>query len=278
MGPSARGKNGHQKARGRTLAARGAFAAAAALLLAGLAVPPLFLWYYEGPRTHRGEDGLLYTYMMHGGEKSIEVSGVSTDTDPTHSQVQAAAELLRETHEQAAANQDYDRAASTGGFTVSNAAILDRPDARFVHLWNPSNMQDDAILDPARPESLIFNNTEHGMHLVGVMYVAPPGTHGPQPGGALTRWHFHPVVEFCMDEFGVPVTKAENGTDGGCPPGMVHGPTPEMLHVWLVDNPNGAFSHMMALDHDHHEGTTEDEDNVYEEFLRRTVLWVRDRF
>jgi hypothetical protein len=33
---------------------------------------------------------------------------------------------------------------------------------------------------------------------------------------------------------------------GNCPPGTVFmGKTPEMMHVWVVDNPNGVFSDEM---------------------------------
>jgi hypothetical protein len=242
-----------------------------------LAVPPVFFWWYEGPRTSRDDDDLWHTYMMHGGEKSIEVSRVAPQTDPTRTEVEASATLLASTVAQSPPYQDYAWATTEGGFAVSNAAVLGRPDARFYHVWNPDYMRDQHVLDPTRPESLIYHNSEHGMHLVGVMYVAPPGTHGPQPGGALTRWHYHPVVEFCMDDDGVPTTMAENGTRGGCPPDMTHGPTPEMMHVWLVDNPHGVFAHMMALEHDHH-ATGEPERNVYQEFAHRAVLWIRNRF
>jgi hypothetical protein len=69
------------------------------------------------------------------------------------------------------------------------------------------------VLDPARPEGLLYGRTDHhGLVLIGAFYLMEPGEHGPQPGGCLTTWHTH------------------NGN------GI------EMLHVWTVDMPGGPFA------------------------------------
>jgi len=242
---------------------------------AAIAVPPLFLRYYDGPRHFRTAEGLWAVAMRHDGEQSIEVSSLPPGAAPTRSQLAAAWELQSRSAAAAAAWQDYDFASTTGGFSVSNAMVLHRPEADFYHLFSPANMTDGVVLDPSRPESLVYAHVGSGFQLVGVMFMARPGEHGTQLGGPLTRWHYHPVVEFCMDSAGVPTVEAARGVDGGCPTGQFNGPTPEMLHVWLIDNPRGVFAHQMAMPDDHAamHGTPP---NPYREFGRRVRLKIRD--
>lgn len=206
---------------------------------------PGFLMAHEGGfELRQSADGLWETRMLHG-EPTVEVSGYEVGSDPTTSQLAAATDLVHRTREAAVRWSDYD-AARESGFTVSNLEILGR-DSRFMHLFHPANMSDGMTLDPEAPESLVYFMRSASPRLVGVMYMAPLGKHGPQVGGPLTRWHYHPSVEFCMDEVGVPTVRAENGNRGGCPEGEANGPTNEMMHVWLADNPWGVFSHRMEL-------------------------------
>lgn len=248
-----------------------------AIVLVALVIPPIYFWYRDGPRAQRTSDGLYGTYMRHGGESTVELSRVPPDKEPTTTELESASRLLDETVRDAKQFGDYRWATTAGGFTVSNAAILGRPHARYYHVWNPAHMMDGRSLDPSRPEALVYLNTDdrgQEMRLIGVMYTMPPGMHGPQPGGRLTRWHYHPAVEFCMDSLGIPRTRATRGTDGGCPPAMVNGPTPEMMHVWLVDNPYGAFAHQMALPG---ERAGHESGNVYAQFARRGWSFISQR-
>ncbi|MFN2399918.1 MAG: hypothetical protein ABR543_14965 [Gemmatimonadaceae bacterium] len=196
----------------------------------------------------------------------------------------AAERLVDETTLQAKRFSDYHRVRAAEGFTVSGTEILDKPDADFHHVFNPDYMADGRTLDPSRPESLIFIRSGNTMELAGVMFMMPIGTHGPQPGGPLTRWHYHPVVNFCMDSDGLPRVRAERAERGGCPVGMSNGPTPEMMHVWLVENRYGAFAHHMdvashddAASHAHAAPRVPSGANPYREFVRRTNLWVNKR-
>jgi hypothetical protein len=244
------------------------------LLVTAAAVPPVFFWWVEGPRTRESE-GRWETYMKHGAEISIEISDFSPTAEPTVKQVMSAAKLLDDTRREASRFADFRSAVSIEGFTVSNAEVLDNRDAQFYHVFNPANAGDEKTLDASRPESLIYHHSEHGMHLVGVMYMTAR-VKAPQPGGRLTRWHYHPRTEFCMDTLGIPKVKA--GKSGSCPAGLANGPTPLMMHVWLADNPHGAFAHQMALE-DHHgamHGNAHAGKNPYREFGRRGVLRVKE--
>lgn len=192
----------------------------------------------------RRADGWL-ELSMHRLDK--ELTKYQLDVSPTIDQLLAAADLYTRTRQAAEKFQDYERTRTALGFTVSNAEILGRPQAEFIHLINPEYMRSEAILDPEHPESLVFQKRPNGYRLVGYMYMMPPGQHGPQIGGAITRWHYHKTVEFCMDKDGIPTEVAKNNQ---CPAGQFFGPTPEMMHVWLVNTPFGVFSHMMELEPD----------------------------
>jgi hypothetical protein len=245
-----------------------------AFVVLALAVPPIALWYYDGPREGRTPDGLYSVFMRHEGEVALELSTLPPSADPTISQIRNATALLNGALAAQSRFQDFQWTTTTGGYTVSNVTILGRPHARFYHVWNPEYMTDSVSTDPQRPEALVYYNPGMGRakQLVGMMFSSRPGEHGAQPGGNLTRWHLHRVVEFCQDSDGIPKTAAARGMKGGCPAGMTNGPTPEMLHVWLVDNPFGAFSHQMALPREHHAG--HDAGNVYAAFATRGLRFV----
>ncbi|MFI6322707.1 hypothetical protein ACIBG8_34565 [Nonomuraea sp. NPDC050556] len=111
-----------------------------------------------------------------------------------------------------------------------------------VHMTNMPWIIDDGELDPTRPESLVFyRKPQGGDILLGAMFIMPPGRPGPAVGGSLTHWHAH--NDLCGATKGVVQIKA----DGTCPSGSTKMPmTPEMLHVWVVDYPDGPFGDATA--------------------------------
>lgn len=112
---------------------------------------------------------------------------------------------------------------------------------RAAHFHNETYDRDGELLDPARPEDLMYLKAADGrLTLIGVMYLAPAGE-GPRPGGPLTNWHTHP--DLCASEEGVTVIEPS----GACPPGTAP-ITAEMLHVWLVENPDGPFADRLPAD------------------------------
>jgi hypothetical protein len=71
------------------------------------------------------------------------------------------------------------------------------------------------------------------------MFMAEPGTTGPQIGGCLTQWHDH--TNLCLADRGgamVGVVDAQ----GNCPAGSSNRETGEMLHVWDLPLAGGPFS------------------------------------
>ena len=114
---------------------------------------------------------------------------------------------------------------------------------RFLHVPNPSWRADGRVLDPARPETLVYwNGPGDRLTLVGVMYTAARGSRGPAVGGPITRWHDH---ESCRD----PGTRAKLGrpVDGVCPDGQVYRRSGEMMHVWFTDDLATAFARRAPL-------------------------------
>ena len=134
-----------------------------------------------------------------------------------------------------------------------------------IHWYHPDYLTDGRVLDPSRPEFLVFvdprrsprnirsDETEAVLatrRVVGAMFWMPEATgHGPQPGGPLTVWHFHEWAPafMCGTETGFPTATPIEQT---CPTGVPIPRSAEMLHVWGVTTPGGRFStDMNFLEH-----------------------------
>lgn len=161
--------------------------------------------------------------------------------EPTPEQRKAADDMVRRCYESAERHgwYDYDKA-TADGFRLK---VSDD-----THYNNIDFLFDDRVLDPDRPEYLMFYDRPGGggKILAGFMFVPRNNTEeGPQFGGNLTRWHYHTwgspicLVKGILDT-GAPV-------DGKCAAGVPSYRSPEMLHVWLLDHPQGHFSTGMYL-------------------------------
>ncbi len=107
-----------------------------------------------------------------------------------------------------------------------------------VHIENQQYKSDGRVLDPERPETLVYAIEGGRATLLGVVYVMErAGVPAPQPGGPITRWHAHNIcLTLLPPGFGI-VTPF-----GNCPALSLNVTTPEMMHVWVVDNPQGPFA------------------------------------
>jgi hypothetical protein len=130
----------------------------------------------------------------------------------TAQQQAAAADLLARTQAATAAYADIN-AAKAAGFDVDAslarteqflpryAQWLQAVDAGqmprkmpMLHVANRANLHDSKVLDPAAPEVLMYEyQGNNAWKLVGVMYLANDSyPHAPpDPGGPITRWHYH---------------------------------------------------------------------------------------
>jgi uncharacterized membrane protein len=107
---------------------------------------------------------------------------------------------------------------------------------------------DDKILDPDRPEFLMYRQTPRGNLLVGIMFFTRTlEERGPQPGGSLAAWHFHPwgTRGYCAEKGILPIGRPDSL--GHCAQGEHVTRSAEMLHVWFVDHPLGPFADAMLF-------------------------------
>ena len=107
---------------------------------------------------------------------------------------------------------------------------------------------DDKILDPDRPEFLMYRDTPRGKLLVGFMFFTRTlEERGPQPGGSLTPWHFHPWNGrgYCAERGILPMSRPD--AQGRCQQGERVSRSAEMLHVWFVEHPLGPYADAMLF-------------------------------
>lgn len=177
--------------------------------------------------------------------------------EATPEQRQAAADFI-ERCERAAVEMNWE------SFETATAAGFELLDRR--HYYNEEYILDDRILDPERPEHLMYYDAPEGKRLVGYMfYVRSLTEEGPQFGGPLTIWHYH-VWNFtaCHPHGVMPLgPQRPLGDHRPCPPDTVPSRrSPEMLHVWLVDRPQGPYSTSMFIHPDQVQKALEKRDRV----------------
>jgi hypothetical protein len=163
----------------------------------------------------------------------------------TPEQIAAADDLRRASHRAAAQHGWYD-------FDNGRAAGYELMFSDEVHYVNREFAFDDAVLDPQRPEFLMYYDTAYGKRLVGFMfYVARLRDRGEQIGGPLTTWHFHVWNSPQCLVKGLLAVAVPNRS-GECMPGrgLPLLRSPEMLHVCLIDHPEGPFATRMRIDPD----------------------------
>lgn len=169
-----------------------------------------------------------------------EVSSYLPDSEPTAQQRQAADDLVDRSFEAAAKNGWFDaNKGAVDGYALMYGDV--------THYVNEEYMLDDAVLDPERPEVLMYYETPEGRKLVGFMFVTNETlAQGPQIGGPLTVWHYHMLsLDACYLGGVLVVGQPANGecARGSTMPGR----GPEMIHVWLIDHPQGDFGSQMSI-------------------------------
>jgi hypothetical protein len=91
----------------------------------------------------------------------------------------------------------------------------------IAHYVDPAAARDGRVLDPSRPEGLVYYAAGEGDPvLLGAFFVAPPGEPVPDAAGGIVVWHSHDPA--CAGFFATP--------DQPCTD------TRRMLHVWTADH------------------------------------------
>jgi hypothetical protein len=163
----------------------------------------------------------------HAGAVLQPVNAVATPD-----QVLAAQALLAQTRAAIAPFRDPAMAIAAG-YQPAPASDADR----LEHWSNKANA--GVILDPGRPQDLVYLQTPQGLLLMGAMFQMPRiGQWGPDPGGPLMQWHQHEGI--CFSPAGSEFAFATPFWT--CPLGSISVTPPPMLHVWIVENPLGPFA------------------------------------
>jgi hypothetical protein len=109
------------------------------------------------------------------------------------------------------------------------------------HLVSQAFMDDDSLLDPDRPESLVYNTEGGKRELVAAMYMTKRGVplaDVPKLGGKLMQWHVHDNL--CYNSQGR--VSGLTNSKGECPKGLVKPVETPMIHVWITKHPCGPFA------------------------------------
>jgi len=115
----------------------------------------------------------------------------------------------------------------------------------FEHYINWSLIDDDDILDPNKPESIVYQVGPGGQRtLVAAMFITPRNVTVEDPpdfGGALVQWHAH--NNLCYG--GIPNQlriMAVVPYPQPCPGNTFRDHLSPMIHVWIVPNECGPFA------------------------------------
>lgn len=240
----------------RQLAGRPLLAGAAAVVVASLAVPGMFAagshahesGHTDGAAAHADDGAAHDDGAVHDDDAPVEVASAVPPKpyDPTLPidlggvegvtlQQQARAEnLLAITITRLPKFADP-AVAETMGFVSIGDGFLGHE-----HYLNAANMNDDKILDPDFPESLVYDTTVTPKRLAAAMFMLNPGdtlADVPELGGKLTQWHVHDNLCFS----GARVAGLTD-PEGNCAPGLTKGAVTPMIHVWIEPHVCGPFA------------------------------------
>ena len=169
------------------------------------------------------------------------------DSSVTTEQRAAAEKLLRDTVSGLWQWTDPDKVYAAGFRSINDGVT------GTEHLVNWNWIQDDVVLDPNHPESLVYRVTPNGRVLEAAMYMAPAGTPDsevPDVGGTLTQWHIHNNLCYSpvqmVDGFPQRTVVGITG-DGRCIGGEFLSPHAPMLHVWVVPHQCGPFASLEGI-------------------------------
>jgi hypothetical protein len=119
----------------------------------------------------------------------------------------------------------------------------------YEHFINNEYRADGEVLNPNRPESLVYQLNRYGeRQLVAAMFMAEPGTTldtVPELGGPLTQWHIHDNL--CFTPGDSPRVAGLTDAAGNCPAPLVKPEAVPMIHVWITPHECGPFAALEGI-------------------------------
>ena len=185
---------------------------------------------------HGGSAAAAPTPKPYDPTQPIDLSGTPGVTP----QQQAAAEnLIAVTLVRLPQWNDY-KVAEAAGFRSIGDALTGHE-----HFINWDWINDDTVLDPDYPESLVYEPQPDGSKkLVSAMYMLADTvklTEVPDIGGALMQWHIHDDLCFSSDPE-APRVAGVTSVGGTCPNGLTKLRPAPMIHVWITPHRCGPFA------------------------------------
>ena len=194
----------------------------------------------------------------------LGVPGVSVE------QRKRAEDLLLKSLQAAPLWADYHALVKAGWYSIEDQGGGDTGFVRrgFEHITYPEYLYDGQMLNPERPESLVYKVDGDTRTFVAYMFMAEPGiTYGDPEltefAGRLIGWHDHSDMCWKYIE-GRPVVVAagfkqpdgtcsgDSDTDAAVDPRVLRGEVPEgsmiplgnflMTHVWVIERACGPFA------------------------------------
>jgi hypothetical protein len=235
---------------GKALATSPLLTGSVAVLIGALAVPGMLS---AGSHAH-AEGGAAHSDDAahgHDGGTGAEAAGVDAVVPPkpfdpdlpidlsgvegvTLQQQAQAENLLATTLTRLPQFSDPDAVGAMGFVSIGDGFL------GHEHYLNADNMNDDRILDPDHPESLVFDTSVTPKRLVAAMYMLNPGdslADVPDVGGKLVQWHIHDNLCFAG-----PRVAGLTDAEGNCGEGLSKGTETPMVHVWIESHPCGPFA------------------------------------
>ncbi len=167
----------------------------------------------------------------------IDLSGVPGVSDEQQARAQA---LIDDTLRELPRWADTADAIADGYISIGDAGTGSE------HYIKGSLIADDVMLDPTKPESLVYNVVGDQRILAGVMFIASPRpTDDPSLtdwAGPLMTWHNHGNLCWDLVNGKLNVVGVINETTGTCTRGFNAGGEVPMVHVWIVAHPCGPFA------------------------------------
>jgi hypothetical protein len=169
---------------------------------------------------------------------SVDAIRLRSEPGVTPAELQRADKLIEDTLKNIGRYRTPAMAYAAGYRSIGDAVTGDE------HYVNWSYANDGHILDPQRPESVVYEVVNGQQQAVAFMYGMPFGStfaDVPDVGGALTQWHVH--ANLCLtDNPQQRVVAGLTTIKGSCPPGTSKAGNTPMLHVWAIPNPCGPFA------------------------------------
>jgi len=191
--------------------------------------------------------------------KPLDLDGVPGVSDQ---QRRRAADLVARAIAEAPRWSSYEETLAAGWYSFGDEIL------GYEHVMNPEMYYDGVILDPRRPESLVYKVTDGKREFVAYMFMADADTPRDDPSllsfaGPLIEWHNHEdVCVLITDEYPIGRAAGFKQPDGSCEyegastaapdpaaflgkgePGTMRDVSDyAMTHVWVVAHPCGPFS------------------------------------